>query len=407
MQSYDAYIRAPGRARNAVTLLDESVTEARREGTGKERGMAADDHGRSGTAGMDGEGEAGGAGARLAPHAFFTVPAGVRHLDTDGLTRLVAAFKTWSEAPRRSDARRARQRMRLLFLLLRYSGARLGEATALTRADLDLDLDAGAVVLGGGGHRRTVPLARVLCRELALFLDGPMGAGLDGPPFAADPGYVRRVFYARAEEAGLPRELGTPRAVRTSRAVELLRSGVPLAVVRDVLGQSSADLTALFQAYSSEDALHIVRRLAPDDMPLRTSARNSFPCRVERVSRDGVLAEIALRTYDGAPLFAIITVESALNLALGPGVPVMATIKAPLVELVQADGRRGCARNAIAAVVTEVRSTEVVAEVMGESADGSRLCALVSARTLAELGIGPGDLVQFRFKAMAVVLGAL
>jgi len=343
---------------------------------------------------------------RLDPSRIFTVPSGVRHLDAGQLARLETAFRTWAEAGRGAQARRARLRLLLLFLVLRYTGARLGEATGLDdRADLDLD--GASATLGTGGARRVVPLPRLLCRELAAFLDGSMGAGLAGRAFVMDPGYVRRMFYARAEACGLPRELCAPRMLRSSRAVELLRSGVPLAVVRDVLGQSSADLAAVYQAYSSEDARHIVRRLAPDDQPLRTSARNSFPCRVERVIRDAVMAEIALRTYSGTALYSIITAESAQNLGLEPGVPVMATVKAPLVEVVQADGARGCARNALGAVVTTVRATEVVTEVTGEAADGARLCALVGTAALREAPLAPGDLVQFRFKAMAVVLGAL
>jgi len=342
----------------------------------------------------------------LAPHKFFTVPDGLRHLDAGQLAQFEASFRTWVEGARRADARRARERTRLLFLLLRYTGARLGEVVGPN--DLGyLDLAGSRAVFDANGGQRLVPLSRMLCRELSLFLDGPMGAGLSGNVFAADPGYVRRVFYARAEACGLPRELGTPRVLRTSRAVELLRSGVPLAVVRDVLGQSSTSLSTVYQAYSSEDSQHIVRRLAPDDLPLRSSARNSFPCRVEQVRCDGVLAEVQLRTYAGAPLSAVITMESSQNLGLEPGVPVVATIKAPLVDVGQADGGRGCMCNALAAVITEVRSNEVVAEVMGEAADGAKLCALVSAGALHDSGVGEGDLVQFRFKALAVVLGAL
>lgn len=348
----------------------------------------------------------GSAPGRLDLNSIFTVPAGVRHLDEAQLARLEASFRAWVEAARGAQARQARERMRLLFLLLRYTGARLGEATHLDDAG-ELDLDDASATLGTGAARRKVPLPHLLCRELAAFLDGPMATGLTGRIFDQDHGYVRRVLYARAEACGLPRELCSPRVLRASRAVELLRSGVPLAVVRDTLGQSSVDLSAVYQAYSSEDARHIVRRLAPDDQPLRTSARNSFPCRVESVTRDGVLAEIALRSYSGMPLYSVITVESVRNLGLEPGVPVMATVKAPLVEVVQADGARGCARNTVGAVVTGVRATAVMAEITGEAADGARLCALISAGALDDAPLAPGDLVQFRFKAMAVVLGAL
>jgi len=347
-----------------------------------------------------------GSAGRIAPHRIFTVPEGLRHLDTRQLANLGASFSTWVDEARRADGRRSRQRLRLLFLLLRYSGARLGEALGLDDRS-DLDLDGGSATFGAGSHRRAVPLSRLLCRELKLFMDGPMGAGMRGVVFAADPGYVRRVFYARAESCGLAREWATPRVLRTSRAVELLRCGVPLAVVRDVLGQSSADLSAVFQAYSGEDARHIVRRLAPDDMPLSTSARNSFPCRVEFVTCDGVLAEIALRTFTGMSLSAVITQESSQNLGLEPGVPVVATVKAPLVDLAQAQDGRGCALNSLAAVITAVRCTAVVAEVVGETADGLQLCALVSAGALQDMGLAVGDLVLFRFKALSVVLSSL
>ncbi|WP_461209678.1 TOBE domain-containing protein [Desulfocurvus sp. DL9XJH121] len=347
-----------------------------------------------------------GAGGKLDPCQVFTVPDGVRHMDGAQLARMETSFRHWCEATPRADVRRSRERMRLFFLLVRYSGARLGEVVGLDDAR-DLDLERREAVFGAPGHERTVPLPQGLCRELRIFLEGPMGASLRGKAFVMDSGYVRRVFYARAEDCGVPRELASPRILRASRAVELLRSGVPLTVVRDVLGQSSTDLTAVFQAYTSEDAQHIVRRLAPDDLPLRTSARNTFPCRVESVLRDGVMAEVRLATYGGLPLYAIITAESALNLGLGPGVPVAATIKAPLVEVVCADRNTGSARNSFAAVLTDVRRTEIVAEVVGESAEGVSLCALVSSASLDELGVGPGDLVQFRFKAMAVVLNAL
>jgi molybdate transport system regulatory protein len=343
---------------------------------------------------------------RLDPSRIFTVPPGVRHLDEGQLARLEACFRAWAEAARGPRARQARERMRLLFLLLRYTGARLGEATRLDDS-AELDLDDASAVLGTGPARRRVPLPRLLCRALGALLDGPLGTGLAGRLFGLDHGYVRRVLYARADACGLPRALCSPRALRASRAVELLRSGVPLAVVRDTLGQSSADLAAVYQAYSSEDARHIVRRLAPDDQPLRTSARNSFPCRVQGVVRDGVLAEVALRTYSGLALCSVITVESVRNLGLEPGVPVMATVKAPLVEVVRPGGGPGALRNAVDAVVTAVRATAVVAEISGEAADGSRLCALVGAGDLDDAPLAPGDAVQFRFKALAVVLGAL
>lgn len=342
----------------------------------------------------------------LAPCEVFTVPEGLRHLDPGQLAALERAFRSWAAEAKRRDGRRSRERMRLLFLTLRYSGARLGEVRGLDDRD-GLDLTACEAAFGANGTQRTVPLPRTLCRELDAFLEGPLGIGLRGELFHVDEGYIRRVFYARAEQAGLPKSLATPRVLRASRAVELLRSGVPLAVVQDMLGQSSADLTSVFQAYSHEDARHIVRRLAPDDAALRTSARNTFVSRVVDVASDGVMAEVRLQTESGSALCSLITEESSRNLGLAAGVPVAATVKAPLVEVGQAGGAGGSARNRIQAVITHIRRTSVIAEVLGQAPDGTSLCALVSGTALDETGLEIGQLVEFRFKALAVVLNCL
>ena len=359
---------------------------------------------------MSGIGNVGGAngngGSGLAPHAVFTVPEGVRHLSPERMEALARVFRDWCGEARRADSCRSRERMRLLFLMLRYSGARLGEVTGLDDAR-DLDLNACMVTLGHGDGRRDVPLPRSLCRDLDVFLEGPMGAGLRGKAFCVDHGYVRRVFYARADDCGLAHEMACPRALRSTRAVELLRNGVPLAVVRHMLGQSSTDLASVFQSYSNDDACRIVRRLAPDDPGLRTSARNSFLCRVQGVVRDAIMAEISLETASGLPLHAVITTESLDTMELVPGVSVVATIKAPLVDVGPGGAHQMSTRNTVRAVVTAVRGTEVLAEVSGLDPDGTPLCSLMSAGAMKDLDLKPGDAAEFRFKALAVVLSAV
>ena len=342
---------------------------------------------------------------RLAPHDVFTVPEGVRHLSPERMEIFARAFGDWCDKARRADSLRSRERMRLLFLILRYSGARLGEVTGLDDTR-DLDLDMCMVSLGQGDGRRDIPLPRSLCHALTTFLEGPLGAGLRGEAFCVDHGYVRRVFYARADDCGLPRELTCPRALRSTRAVELLRSGVPLAVVRDMLGQSSTDLASVFQTYSSNDACRIVRRLVPDDQGVSTSARNSFLCSVQTVIRDAIMAEISLETSSGLPLYAVITAESLDNMELAPGVSVVATIKAPLVDVSNDGPCTRSARNAVRAVITTVRTTEVLAEISGLAPDGTPLCSLMSAGSMKALNLTPGDTAEFRFKALSVVLNA-
>lgn len=350
---------------------------------------------------------------KLDPSTLFVVPEGVRHLSAEQARLLEQAFDAWSGKARRGDSLRSRRRLRLIFLLLRHTGARLGEILSLDDRS-DLDTARRLAFLGRPEARRQAPLPRELCRELAAFLDGPLAVGLRGKAFHADPGYVRRIFYARARECGVPRELATPRVLRNTRAVELLRSGVPLAAVRDILGQSSTDLTAVFQHYPSGDVTSLVRRLATRDKPLRTSARNAFAGHVARVATDGLMAEVAMDTVWGGELCALITMESLESLGLEPGAPLAASIKAPLVNVRRmGDDPPGSARNVLRAVITGVRSTEVLAEISGRvvSDEGVEndieVCALVSAATASELALEPGQEAEFFFKALSVVLNAL
>ena len=347
---------------------------------------------------------------QLASGEVFTVPEGVRHLPGEELDRLEQAFAVWRDKAAASSWLPARRRLHLIFLLLRHTGARLGEVLALDEAR-DIAAQAGMVRLGRGKSRREVPVPDKLARELRLLLQDPAMAGGKGKDkggwFQVDQGYLRRIFYARAKECGLPPELATPRVLRNSRAVELLRSGVPLAVVRQVLGQSSTDLTSVYQHYSQGAATSLVRRLALSDLPSRTSARNTFVGQVVGTRADGVMAEVMVETQNGAAVCSIITQESLYNLGLEPGTPVAATVKAPLVNVFPQGHVAGSGRNRFPARVTSIRSNGIVTEINGENGRGVRLCALISGRTAEDLGLAEGDRVEFRFKAMSVVLNTV
>lgn len=344
---------------------------------------------------------------RLPASEAFSVPKEVRHLTATQVTALERAFKVWRDAAKTPANRRSRARLRIAFLLLRYTGARLGEVLAVDEL-LDIDTQRSSVLLGHDRARRDVPLPTDLCRELRLVLQAPEFAGLEGCFFKLDPGYVRRVFYARAAECGFPRELSSPRILRNTRAVELLRSGVPLAVVRDVLGQSSTDLTAVFQHFSDGAASTLVRRLAMQDLQSRTSARNTFVGNVIDVIRDGVVAEVMVETRAGGRVCALITVDSLISLQLEPGVPVVATIKAPLVNVYRV-GETACgsARNRCIAQITSIRSTEVITEISGRTAEDENVCALLSTGSAQALYLAEGDSAEFRFKALSVVLNTI
>lgn len=337
------------------------------------------------------------------------------------LRALERAFMGWKDAAKRTDSVVGRVRMWLVFLLLRHTGARLGEVLSLDDRQC-FEAEGSLVHLGKGERARAVPLPEEIFETVTRTLEGDGAQALRGGYFQVDPGYFRRICYARGRECGLSKEQVCPKGLRNSRAVEMLRSGVPITVVRDVLGQSSLELTAGFQQFSDGDMRSIVRT-AQQTMRKRTSARNSFIGHVTEVKDDGLMAEVVLQTRAGVDVCAVITADSLRSLGLVQGSPVIATVKAPLVNVVLVPcapgisgnpgnatmpGIRGTsARNRFRATISQVKRSPVIAEVQGRMDDGTELCALISGESASELGLSRGDEAEFWFKAFSVVINTL
>jgi site-specific recombinase XerD len=81
----------------------------------------------------------------------------------------------------------------------------------------------------------------------------------DVNPFRINPATFRKSFYRMAKEAGIPEDTGHPHILRHSRSIELLRAGVPVTVVQDLLGHSSLNTTALYLRMSGHEAKQILR----------------------------------------------------------------------------------------------------------------------------------------------------
>ena len=343
---------------------------------------------------------------KVCPREFFSVSDQVSYLEPSQMNALEESFRKWKDSARRMDSVRARTRLWLVFQLVRHTGARLGEILSLDDAEA-FDAKGPFVRLGKEDRVREVPLPEEFFAELAAFLESPMGCGLHGELFRVDPGYFRRICYERGKECGLSKDLVCPKSLRNTRAVEMLRSGVPITIVKEVLGQSSLDLTANFQQFSPGDVQSIVRT-AYEAMRRRTSARNSFLGHVIEVDTDQVMALVVLETRSNLKICAVITLDSLHNLKIQPGSPVVATVKAPLVNVLRrAERIAGSARNRLEAQIIRVTDTPVLTEVLGRLSDGTDVCALISALSARDLALQPGDEVEFWFKAMSVVLNTV
>ena len=81
----------------------------------------------------------------------------------------------------------------------------------------------------------------------------------DENPFRIDQATFRKTFYRLAKEAGIPKDLGHPHVLRHSRSIEVLRTGVPVTVVQDLLGHASLNTTAIYLKVSGIEAKQILR----------------------------------------------------------------------------------------------------------------------------------------------------
>jgi molybdate transport system regulatory protein len=334
------------------------------------------------------------------------VPEGVKFLDTLQLSGLERAFRAWAEAPPRADVRASRKRMLLAFLLLRYTGAKLGEVLDIEPArDLagdSLRLGRGA---GGADAGRSVSIPAELARDLGAALADPGLAGYLPRLFAVDQGHLRRKFYERADEAGLPRDLVNPTVLRRSRAIEMLREGLPLPMAQKMLGHSTANLAAGYLDVSDSDLQRVLSHFVAAETRRTSSARNAFYGRVARVDRGDIQARVELETLGGHRIASVITLDSLASLDLRPGSFASAEIKAPWVILARDETSPATsAENRLEGAVETVRRGRVNAEAILLLADGTRLCAVVTTPSLDSLGLEPGARAWALFSAFAVIL---
>ncbi|MEV0006459.1 tyrosine-type recombinase/integrase, partial [Micromonospora sp. NPDC050980] len=176
------------------------------------------------------------------------------------LSRRPPATLTDAQVARLVDAC-ARRRDRFLLVLLDQTGLRLGEALGLRHADLRLRAGEVAVVPRGdnvngarvkGLKARVVPAPSVVFDAYADYMEVEYGS-LDcdfvfvnlfrppvGAPMTGD-GVAKLVTRLRAR-AGIGGF--TPHVLRHGYATRLLRAGVPVEVVAELLGHASAITTS-------------------------------------------------------------------------------------------------------------------------------------------------------------------
>ncbi|SMP73919.1 molybdate transport system regulatory protein [Desulfonatronum zhilinae] len=341
---------------------------------------------------------------RHSPGASFSVPPNVKILDSVQLAELERTFRVWATDSPRRDVRESRRRILLIFLLIRHTGAKLNEILDLKAGDIDL----GKRVVTVGGEERERARVVEIPDDLAEELRAALTAGGHGPEdalFRIDPAHVRRKFYEQAEACGLPREFGNPSTLRRSRSVELLRGNLPLPVVQRLLGHSTPNLTAAHLDVSEEDVHHAARRYIDRESRRRTSARNIFFGKITEILTGDIQSEVTLLTLGGLHVVSVITNASLRRMRLKAGMFVTAEIKAPWVLVAGSEGAdQNSADNRLPAMVIDVSTGRINAEILLRLADGTEICSITTAASSRRLKLRSGDQVWVLFGAYCVVL---
>jgi molybdate transport system regulatory protein len=330
-------------------------------------------------------------------------------LDTAQLHQLEQAFRKWAVASSRSDVRFSRLRILITFLLIRYTGAKLNEVLGVNPLT-DIDTVHHAVIYGGtgpdtGSKSRMVYLSENLCHEIMKLIHTPLFKKKSSRMPDLDPGFVRRKFYERAADCGFAKELGGPEAIRRARAVELMQGNLPLPAVQKILGHTSAGLTSSYVTFSESEIQDIARRFMEKESGRRTSARNSFFCKVTDIVAGDIQTRVEMVTMDGHPVVTVITNDSVRRLGLVPGKWIVAEVKAPMVMLQDgASAFNGSAENRFKGTVTRITRGKINMECIVRISDTTHICAVMSSSGTWLSLLRQGDPVWAVFSSFSVVL---
>lgn len=145
------------------------------------------------------------------------------------------------------------KRNRLTVLVLFYTGLRISEAAALLWRDVDLSERTITVRKGKRGKARTIPMHDVLVQECEPLAGDPEHAVLParpaGYPFKRGDLLAKAVFDRWLKPMGFN---VTAHKFRHSFATELVRHGVDLESVRQLMGHASLETTQRYLLVDSE-----------------------------------------------------------------------------------------------------------------------------------------------------------
>lgn len=148
-------------------------------------------------------------------------------------------------------------RDRALLALLYGTGIRATECASLKVGQVDL-LRLTITVLGKGGHERSIPLNPQLAEVLrsyahvrgAALSSAPFFRSRFGRPLSRGAVFERVRTWGRRSRVGVPL---SPHRMRHTFATHLVRAGVGLVTIRDLLGHRQITSTQIYLHVTAED----------------------------------------------------------------------------------------------------------------------------------------------------------
>ena len=183
----------------------------------------------------------------------------IKYLSEEELNRLTGSFQAWFDQAR-GKTRHIRGRYWLVFLMARYTGARISEVLKIDDTT-DIDFRGSRIQLWTlkrkKPFKRTVAVPPIVTTEVATYLaEWP---NMRGVAF----GLARQNFFTKLKtigsQTGISKDKLHPHVLRHSRAMEMVSANVPLNVIQQVLGHSSILNTAVYLQISGRDAEQTLR----------------------------------------------------------------------------------------------------------------------------------------------------
>jgi len=223
-------------------------------------------------------------GENVAASARFELPR------RDGLKRQAFSEGEMAEILGTMDASTtAGLRDRALFELIYSSGLRVSEAARLLIRDVSLQRRE-MIVRGKFARDRVVPISKVACGYLALYLedrvytkDDPVFCGLHGrnARHALQPGSVGRRFTDLLKRHRMKRKELSAHSIRHASASQLLEHGAGIRHVQELLGHRNIETTALYTHVQGEGLAKSYRKYHPQEHDLFDAVDDEYKKRLE------------------------------------------------------------------------------------------------------------------------------